>query len=516
MEAPARVSRWSDGPSVQSSINAAQEADNGEKRAAATALEPPMKKPKMESVQTGDVASAFGGNSETLTGPNNSRSATLGHGGSSADQGYLVSSAFNVDRPHGSFAPGSARGSGTGALFFKTKLCTKFKLGTCTFNERCHFAHGVEELRKPPPGWEEMVKQGGGAFNVGTGGRNLEPPRRSNKPCRFYTEGNCPYGDRCTFSHGADDVHRDTVSSMDPSSAGNASGRSNYKTRLCSRWENGEMCIYGDKCHFAHGQAELRTFSGGPAYSNMGPTGPNMYTDGTMMNQPPLAAPYGAQSSYGNTGPLPPASSYGNPVGPPTSNYGNAGVPSSASNYGNTGVPLSTGSTNLNPYPAPGTNMNPYNQQDGSNGYSTNYTYWNPENKWAGTSSAPPAPAPALTPAMAPVPAPASVPPLAIPSQMYGQTNQAPWISNYAPDNGYPKTDNNPVPYYNQDPSQSQHSQSQNVPYYGGASTYQDPNSGANPPFIADGAQNGDGSAYYAPNYPPNQQQGYTATYNTV
>ncbi|GAA0146606.1 hypothetical protein Leryth_003880 [Lithospermum erythrorhizon] len=31
---------------------------------------------------------------------------------------------------------------------FKTKMCENFAKGTCTFGEKCHFAHGGEELRK--------------------------------------------------------------------------------------------------------------------------------------------------------------------------------------------------------------------------------------------------------------------------------------------------------------------------------------------------------------------------------
>ncbi|GAB2287005.1 hypothetical protein Dimus_021391 [Dionaea muscipula] len=30
---------------------------------------------------------------------------------------------------------------------FKTKLCENFGKGSCTFGDRCHFAHGIEELR---------------------------------------------------------------------------------------------------------------------------------------------------------------------------------------------------------------------------------------------------------------------------------------------------------------------------------------------------------------------------------
>ncbi|KAK6235672.1 hypothetical protein SCA6_011009 [Theobroma cacao] len=40
--------------------------------------------------------------------------------------------------------------SGSGAANnFKTKLCENFSKGSCTFGDRCHFAHGTEELRKP-------------------------------------------------------------------------------------------------------------------------------------------------------------------------------------------------------------------------------------------------------------------------------------------------------------------------------------------------------------------------------
>ncbi|PKU75417.1 zinc finger CCCH domain-containing protein 14 [Dendrobium catenatum] len=42
---------------------------------------------------------------------------------------------------------GGGPGHGPGSNF-KTKLCDNFTKGTCTFGDRCHFAHGGSELRK--------------------------------------------------------------------------------------------------------------------------------------------------------------------------------------------------------------------------------------------------------------------------------------------------------------------------------------------------------------------------------
>ncbi|GER25043.1 zinc finger CCCH domain-containing protein 14 [Striga asiatica] len=48
--------------------------------------------------------------------------------------------------------PGKGHGGGSsygpGSSNFKTKLCENFMKGSCTFGDKCHFAHGMEELRK--------------------------------------------------------------------------------------------------------------------------------------------------------------------------------------------------------------------------------------------------------------------------------------------------------------------------------------------------------------------------------
>ncbi|KAL2634524.1 hypothetical protein R1flu_006003 [Riccia fluitans] len=62
----------------------------------------------------------------------------------------------NTDSPgHGQ--GGGSRGRGMGSIFYKTKLCSRFRNGNCPYNTNCNFAHGMDELRKPPPGWEDVV-----------------------------------------------------------------------------------------------------------------------------------------------------------------------------------------------------------------------------------------------------------------------------------------------------------------------------------------------------------------------
>ncbi|XP_060204106.1 zinc finger CCCH domain-containing protein 56-like isoform X2 [Lycium barbarum] len=188
----------------------------------------------------------------------------------------------------------SNRSKVIGKMFFKTKLCCKFRAGVCPYITNCNFAHGIEELRKPPPNWQEIVathdsERGGG----GGGGVMVEPPREEHqipiasspelraessqrsykgRHCKkFYTEEGCPYGDTCTFLHDEQSRTRESVAiSVTPTVGGfgnNAAGGnlkpSNWKTRICNKWETTGYCPFGSKCHFAHGAAELHKYGGG-------------------------------------------------------------------------------------------------------------------------------------------------------------------------------------------------------------------------------------------------------------
>ena len=66
---------------------------------------------------------------------------------SSMVQELIVSISASMPVKTPSVAPPAAHHH-PGAGNYKTKLCDNFTKGTCTFGDRCHFAHGANELRK--------------------------------------------------------------------------------------------------------------------------------------------------------------------------------------------------------------------------------------------------------------------------------------------------------------------------------------------------------------------------------
>lgn len=368
---------------------------------------------------------------------------------------------------HSTFPPASGKASG--ALFYKTKLCTNFKSGSCTFNERCVFAHGVEDLRKPAPGWESMVSAGGSTTRGNFGVSAMGGQQKKNRPCRYFVDGNCPYGDRCNFLHGNEEIVKTTSWDSSAGVRGFSASKQTYKTRLCANWEKGEPCSFGNKCHFAHGPEELQKHAGGSSYPNGGTTSdmqylsstlqmgaPNMHTDPSMMNPPPSAVSYGEVANYASSG-----------------GYGTA--------------------SNSNPYTSMGPTVAPFASAEvAMNGTAANY------NNWEGSA--------------------ASRQPTGY-SQGYVHASQVPWTVDYSANGGYPGRENETTA--SQYPQEQ--SQPQGPPFVTGGNVYeyQDPKQNVHSSYVHGHSQSmhqtSGGVGHYHGAYGEamytNQQEDYSTRY---
>ncbi|OIV99929.1 hypothetical protein TanjilG_26267 [Lupinus angustifolius] len=189
-------------------------------------------------------------------------------------------------------------GTGTSHIFFKTRMCAKFRLGSCRNGENCTFAHGVEDMRQPPPNWQEIV----GLHGSNDAAENWDDDQKiihKMKLCKkYYNGGECPYGERCNFLHEDPAKFRDDSGRIKESSAINIGTNGSpksylngydhnnsetnkvmalsmglnayrgnvrstfWKTKLCIKWETTGHCPFGEDCHFAHGQSELHVLGG--------------------------------------------------------------------------------------------------------------------------------------------------------------------------------------------------------------------------------------------------------------
>ncbi|RHN67031.1 putative transcription factor C3H family [Medicago truncatula] len=148
----------------------------------------------------------------------------------------------------------------TGSIFFKTRICHKFKFGNCPKGEHCTYAHGVGEIRQPPANWKDLA-----------GPRNEEWMQFLDDDekiihkmglCKKYYNGEeCPYGDTCIFLHRLreDSWKSREACALSIGSIGDGSNnlegnRSVNKPARGTYWKI-KLCPIGDDCHYAYGEA---------------------------------------------------------------------------------------------------------------------------------------------------------------------------------------------------------------------------------------------------------------------
>ena len=121
-------------------------------------------------------------------------------------------------------------------------------------------------------------------------------PRYKTTLCKkFASTQSCPYGDKCQFAHGEQELRSPNLQAQNPmfNMQMNTKGQNNYlnyKIVKCKNWEKDKSCKYGQHCTYAHGEEELRNkadnlYQMNPAYPFMMPIIANPNVDMTQMQQ---------------------------------------------------------------------------------------------------------------------------------------------------------------------------------------------------------------------------------------
>lgn len=130
-------------------------------------------------------------------------------------------------------------GRGSTNVFYKTRMCNKWRGGSCPFGDRCTYAHGQHELRRVPP---EVLAQ-----------FEREQAKQQHAVGAAVQE------------HGEHEDDKVQQGDQDDQAQEKPKSQLYYKTRLCIRFMQSGYCARGSACTFAHGYEDLRLLSSSAA-----------------------------------------------------------------------------------------------------------------------------------------------------------------------------------------------------------------------------------------------------------
>ncbi|KAJ2721442.1 hypothetical protein GGI07_003955 [Coemansia sp. Benny D115] len=153
---------------------------------------------------------------------------------------------------------------------YKTKLCDKFERdGECPYHHKCVFAHGESELRvrettPTTPSFRNGAEERTRDHSASSNSYSQQQQQQSSSQNQTQSQSQSPHYNQQTFrGHQASQSHQGQQQQQQPRTpVGNNTLRYNsnplYKTRPCQRFSEQGECPYGEKCQFAHGEEELR------------------------------------------------------------------------------------------------------------------------------------------------------------------------------------------------------------------------------------------------------------------
>jgi len=182
------------------------------------------KKDYYSSVEEAQAAAAYASSSQggdlrrESRWPQRQRGATNAYGPASSTNGGSRSANAPANHPQ----------------LAKTRMCRSITLGLpCRFGANCTFAHSAAEIRRAPPrplpqdepppfsfkqqqppaappppiAWCPLVKANWPPLDKDDGGLKWQAHLRKTKLCKYFvSNGDCPFGEKCNFAHGDADI----------------------------------------------------------------------------------------------------------------------------------------------------------------------------------------------------------------------------------------------------------------------------------------------------------------------